>query len=174
MKNTLIAGSLAGLLILFSFCEKVKAQWPEHVGWTYLIDDEDGDSYSTSDPTLEKNGHMHLWVKHAGYYNSAVMLPALRWKCFHRDYDSAVWQTLRRLDLKATLEGDSIIAAHTIDYSTSLYEFDCDEKRFKVLQSWNYYCDGNITEGKISSSEWTYLVPNSVGMSMAKRACAGK
>jgi hypothetical protein len=57
------------------------------------------------------------------------------------------------------------------DETIGLYEFDCKEGRYRVLQETKYYRSGSgTTNSRVSS--WFYATPGSVTETLSTRVCA--
>jgi hypothetical protein len=60
------------------------------------------------------------------------------------------------------------------NHTILLYEFDCGQKRFKILSSTDYADDGTVINTSDSKSVWKYAVPDSVGYDLLKFVCADR
>jgi hypothetical protein len=146
------------------------------MAWTYLVTDEIGNVFSTTDINTTDKGNVRMWLREVHYYSPADLLPALRWS-FLVNYDTAALRVLYRLDLKANVidsHSDSIVAARTVNTTLSLFEFDCNENKFKIMQASDYYYDGQITTQSGEGQKWLYAAPNTIATAVMKRACSAK
>ena len=138
--------------------------------WTYVAAGFDDSYYYASHIQTEKSGYKRVWVKDL-MGKSDAMVAVARWKAFLHDSDYFAF--LMRQDPSARLSNDSIIYTTTVDFEMSLFEFDCGENRYRVLQCTDYYFDKHQVkrdwEGK---DKWEFVVPESVGSAIAKYACA--
>lgn len=56
----------------------------------------------------------------------------------------------------------------------SLHEFDCTQKRMRILFSIDYAQDNTVIDSSDNRGRWMYIIPDTVGYDLTKFACSNR